>query len=123
MATSHKDVSTSAHSTAHDLGNKGKNGYATLTHKKQDDTLVRNHEQEGLVDKDNDDEAKINLKEAEHSGSLSGADTWNFILLVILCTSIILIKGRVHSRDPCADRGKKRLSALILEGFCATSNI
>ncbi|KAK3825092.1 MAG: acetyl-coenzyme A transporter 1-domain-containing protein [Benniella sp.] len=84
MATSHKDVSTSAHSTAHDLGNKGKNGYATLTHKKQDDTLVRKDEQEEPVDKDNDDEAKTNLEEAEHSGSLSGVDTWNFILLVIL---------------------------------------
>ncbi|KAF9320395.1 hypothetical protein BGZ91_004743 [Linnemannia elongata] len=79
---------TNGHSTAHDLENKD----AMLTMKKRGDALLRDDEREELMmadrnksnSNDDDEDGKSKDIAEETSGSLSGADTWNFALLVIL---------------------------------------
>ncbi|KAG0313602.1 hypothetical protein BGZ99_008715, partial [Dissophora globulifera] len=87
----HKE--TNGHTTALDLN---KNTDAMLSHKKRGDTLVRDDEREELMmtqrggstsdDQDGDKPRSdlVESNEQESTGSLSGADTWNFVLLVVL---------------------------------------
>jgi len=60
-----------------------------LTHKKRGDSLLREDEREELMmnklDQDGRSDPSSNDQETESSGSLSGKDTWNFALLVVLC--------------------------------------
>lgn len=70
-----------------------------LTMKKRGDALLRDDEREELMmadrnksnSNDDDEDGKIKDIAEETSGSLSGADTWNFALLVILCTFLFLV--------------------------------
>ncbi|KAG0376084.1 hypothetical protein BGX24_008307 [Mortierella sp. AD032] len=78
---------TNGHSTAHDL-DISNNKDTMLTHKKRGDALLRGDEREELMMADrnksvNDDSVSATTEETS-SGSLSGADTWNFALLVVL---------------------------------------
>ncbi|KAF8944978.1 hypothetical protein BGZ47_003437 [Haplosporangium gracile] len=79
-------TNTNGHSTAHDLDSTN-NKDAMLTLKKRGDTLLRDDEREELMmtdrNKSNDSDKSKDITQ-ETSGSLSGADTWNFALLVIL---------------------------------------
>jgi hypothetical protein len=92
--TNGHSTATNGHSTAHDLDNSNNNNKdAMLTHKKRGDALLRDDEREELMladrnksSSDNDEEDKSKDSNEVSSGSLSGADTWNFALLVILCT-------------------------------------
>ncbi|KAG0040436.1 hypothetical protein BGZ83_002532 [Gryganskiella cystojenkinii] len=77
-----KDQQTNGHTTAHDLGSKD-----MLTHKKRSDLAVREEEREELMLERLGLDAKSDQDEGESSqssGSLSGKDTWNFALLVVL---------------------------------------
>ncbi|KAF9113934.1 hypothetical protein BGX27_000465 [Mortierella sp. AM989] len=88
-ATTTTTTTANGLTTALDLNNKN-NADTMLTHKKRGDTLLRDEEREELMmvpqDKGsaaNDDDDKSSTEKAPHA-TLSGADTWNFILLVIL---------------------------------------
>ncbi|KAF9940592.1 hypothetical protein BGZ65_006552, partial [Modicella reniformis] len=82
--TAAKDTVTNGHTTARDLDTMSKIGDATLMHKKRDDDLMYRQVESKEHDSDSDiDDDKVRSDE-ELCGSLSGADRWNFILLVIL---------------------------------------
>ncbi|KAG0367696.1 hypothetical protein BGZ54_003448 [Gamsiella multidivaricata] len=85
-------VISNGHTTAHDLiGNDD-----MLAHKRRGDALLRDDEREELMmaqriesSTESDDNGKFRTdltedSQKESSGSLSGADTWNFALLVVL---------------------------------------
>lgn len=75
----------SGQTTAHDLDSTKD----MLTHKKRGDGLLREDEREELMmnklDQEGRSDQSLHNQETESSGSLSGKDTWNFALLVVLC--------------------------------------
>lgn len=75
--------STNGHTTAHSLDEKA----AMLTQKKRGGALLQDDEREELMMANRGDASGSDLadSEKEFTGSLSGKDTWNFILLVVLC--------------------------------------
>ena len=89
----YKETSTAnSHTTAHELAN-GKE--AMLTHKRRGDALLREDEREELMmtqrkESAEDDKDDKDNSEKESSGSLSGADAWNFALLVVLCKQVVI---------------------------------
>ncbi|KAF9281063.1 hypothetical protein BGZ68_006859 [Mortierella alpina] len=74
--------STNGHTTAHNLDEKA----AMLTQKKRGGALLQDDEREELMMANRGDASGSDLadSEKEFTGSLSGKDTWNFILLVVL---------------------------------------
>lgn len=125
----HTNGHTNGHSTAHDLDSSN-NKDTMLTHKKRGDALLRDDEREELMmtdriksskDDDKDDKSK-DITEGS-SGSLSGADTWNFALLVVLCTFLFLFMRNPSiafcKLNPSADPHLSALCSLPLH--CRTS--
>ncbi|KAF9436723.1 hypothetical protein BGZ76_003165 [Entomortierella beljakovae] len=87
VATTTSSKQNNAQTTALDQDSKN-----MLTHKKRGDALLRDEEREELMMTPKNDESTANevdndektTSEANSPATLSGADTWNFILLVIL---------------------------------------
>ena len=84
-AKTHTHGHSNGHTTAHNLDNKD----AMLTHKRRGDAPLRDDEREELMmtdrNKNDSDSSSKDSAAGVTSGSLSGADTWNFALLVVLC--------------------------------------
>lgn len=92
-----------------------------MTHKKRVGTLEHDDEKTELINAvDKDDENQVRSDQAE-TGSLSGADRWNFILLVVMCklTNPDQV-GRIHhgqgtmaEDEQIGEEGKGRESAVL----------